>query len=78
MCQTLHVCSARLNFVIDVSGANRSFTASLLETINDSKDTEMLYRPSVGAGAAGAKAPVNFGQQVPGTRPENPKLRPFT
>ena len=30
----------------------------------------MKYRPSVGTGATGANAPVNFEQWVPGTRPE--------
>ena len=27
-------------------------------------------RPPVGTGATGAKAPINFEQRVPGTRPE--------
>ena len=31
---------------------------------------QIQCRPPVGTGATGAKAPINFEQRVPGTRPE--------
>ena len=40
---------------------------------NCRKEDEIFHnthRPSVGTGATGANAPINFEQGVPGTRPE--------
>ena len=43
---------------------------ALLQVLPSASRPYSPNRPPIGMGATGAKAPVNFEQQVPGTRPE--------